>query len=139
MILTLDHLQMAIPAGGEDQARAFYGDLLGMTEIPRPDAILARGGVWFRSGGLALHLGVDPGFVPAFVAHPGLWVGGYAVLIARLVAAGADVTPDSKVPGVTRAFVLDPFGNRLELIDDASGSPGQGMLAEPFCCGSEGA
>lgn len=124
MILSIDHLQMAIPPGGEDKARAFYCDLLGMTEIPRPQAIVARGGVWFRSGTVALHLGVDVGFVPAVIAHPGLRVAEYAALVARLQAGGADVMPDTKVPGVTRAFVLDPFGNRLELIDDMTGSPG---------------
>jgi catechol 2,3-dioxygenase-like lactoylglutathione lyase family enzyme len=124
VILSIDHLQMAIPPGGEDQARAFYGDLLGMTEAPRPEAIRARGGVWFRAGSVMLHLGVDEGFVPAFIAHPGLRVAGYDGVLARLRAGGATLAEAPPVPGVTRCFVLDPFGNRLELIDATGGSPG---------------
>jgi catechol 2,3-dioxygenase-like lactoylglutathione lyase family enzyme len=123
MILSLDHLQIAIPRGGEGAARRFYCELLGMAEVPKPEELHGRGGLWLRAGTLALHLGVDDPFVPARKAHPGLRVVGFAALCDRLQAGGVAVTPDDKVPGVIRAFVADPFGNRLELIDDASGSP----------------
>src|SRR5262249_16375627 len=99
----------------EDEARAFYGVLLGLEEVAKPEAIRARGGVWFRAGGQELHLGVEEPFAPARKAHPGLVADDLEAIRARLVAAGAAYEDDDRVADVDRLFVDDPFGNRLEL------------------------
>jgi catechol 2,3-dioxygenase-like lactoylglutathione lyase family enzyme len=111
----IDHVQVAAPAGREAEARAFYGELLGLEELPKPEALSGRGGCWFRAGAQELHVGVEEPFTPARKAHPGFVVSGLAALVERLRANGVDVTPDEAIPGVSRAFVEDPFGNRLEL------------------------
>jgi catechol 2,3-dioxygenase-like lactoylglutathione lyase family enzyme len=114
-ILGIDHVQVAAPAGCEDEARAFYGGLLGLKEIPKPEALAARGGCWFRAGGQELHVGVDEPFAPARKAHPGLVAGDLDDLAGRLRAAGHEVTFDAAIPGAKRFHVADPFGNRLEI------------------------
>lgn len=116
-VVALDHLQVAMPAGREDEARRFYGEMLGLREVPKPAATAGRGGVWFLLGpGQQLHLGVEAGFRPARKAHPAFLVDGYRALLRALLAAGFEVTEDTALPGVTRAFSADPFGNRVELI-----------------------
>ena len=115
--MILDHVQLAGPSGCEDEARRFYGELLGLEEIPKPEAMLATGGVWFRVGAQELHIGIEDPFSPARKAHPGLGVepaelDDYA---ARLRAAGAPVEWDERYPDRPRFFTADPFGNRLEL------------------------
>lgn len=117
MIRALHHVQLAVPAGCEPALRAFYGRLLGMTELPKPAALVARGGAWFRSGDVELHLGVDADFRPARKAHPGLRVNDLAALAARLEAAGRPVRWDGLLPGYRRCYVEDPVGNRLELLE----------------------
>lgn len=117
MITALHHVQVAIPAGGEPAARAFYGGLLGMTEIAKPAALAARGGVWFRSGAAELHLGVEEPFVPARKAHPAFVVADLDGVCARLRDGGVDAHPDGLLPGHRRAYVDDPFGNRVELLE----------------------
>ena len=113
----LHHIQLAMPAGGEAQARSFYGTLLGLVEIPKPAKLAARGGVWFECGAVQLHLGADAAFVPAKKAHPGLLVQDLPSVTAELVAAGYEVKYDSEpLPGFDRAFFADPFGNRIELL-----------------------
>jgi predicted enzyme related to lactoylglutathione lyase len=117
----LDHVQVAAPAGCESQARRFYGELLGVDEVQKPEALRGRGGVWFAlAGGAQLHVGVVPeGFVAAVKAHPGLRLSGVGALEAmasRLEAAGVAVTWDTELPGVCRFFTADPFGNRVELL-----------------------
>lgn len=116
----LDHVQVAAPAGGEADARRFYGELLGLTEVEKPSALAGRGGVWFAlAGGAQLHVGVAQDFAPALKAHPGLRVADVAsleALAAGLADAGAPVTWDSELTGVRRFFTADPFGNRLELL-----------------------
>jgi catechol 2,3-dioxygenase-like lactoylglutathione lyase family enzyme len=114
-ILGIDHVQVAAPRGCEPEARAFYGGLLGLEELPKPEALRARGGCWFRAGVDELHVGVEEPFAPARKAHPGLVVDDLADLTGRLRAEGIEVTPDETIPGVGRAYVADPFGNRLEL------------------------
>lgn len=115
-ITGLDHVQVAIPAGGEDAARAFYGGLLGMREDPKPAALAARGGCWFSSGSAVLHLGVEDPFAPARKAHPAFLVDDLEVVEAVLTEAGhACVRSDGEVPGVRRFHTSDPFGNRVEL------------------------
>ena len=115
MIRGYDHVQVAIPAGGEDTARAFYGDLLGMAELPKPPALAARGGCWFAGGAAVLHLGVEAPFTPAGKAHPALLVDDLDALAGQLAGAGHDcVRGDGEIPGVRRIHTYDPFGNRLE-------------------------
>jgi catechol 2,3-dioxygenase-like lactoylglutathione lyase family enzyme len=113
-------VQLAIPVAGEDAGRRFYGELLGMAELEKPPLLAARGGCWFRAGEVELHLGVEAEFAPARKAHPGILVSGVLALAERLRAAGVDVTPDDALPGYTRFYVLDPFGNRLELLEPSS-------------------
>jgi catechol 2,3-dioxygenase-like lactoylglutathione lyase family enzyme len=116
VISGLHHVQLAVPAGCEQALRAFYGDLLGMAELPKPPALAARGGAWFRSGTAELHLGVEADFRPARKAHPGLLVDDVETLAARLEAAGHTVGWDDLLPGHRRCYVHDPYGNRLELL-----------------------
>lgn len=116
-VVGLEHVQLAIPAGAEEKARAFYGEILGLKEIPKPAETASRGGVWFRCGGLQLHLGIETDFRPAKKAHPALAVEGYVELLETLAAAGYEVLEDNALlRTVTRCFTFDPFGNRIELI-----------------------
>jgi catechol 2,3-dioxygenase-like lactoylglutathione lyase family enzyme len=114
--IAIDHLQLAMPLGEEQKARAFYGGLLAMTELTRPPELAKRGGCWFESGGVQLHLGVESDFRPAKKAHPALRCRDYAVFVQRLRDRGIEVTEPHDIPGVSRCHVHDPFGNRLELI-----------------------
>jgi len=114
-ITGIDHVQVAAPAACEDDARAFYGGLLGLEEIPKPPALAARGGCWFRAGGQELHIGVEEPFAPARKAHPGLVADDLDVLVERLRTAGHEVAFDDAIPGAKRFHVVDPFGNRLEI------------------------
>jgi catechol 2,3-dioxygenase-like lactoylglutathione lyase family enzyme len=113
----LDHVQLAMPRGEEDQARAFYMGVLGMTELPKPPHLAVRGGVWFSGGAAHVHLGVENDFRPAKKAHPALLVEGLAELIARCEAAGHPPTTDEPLEGYDRVYVADPFGNRVELME----------------------
>lgn len=115
-VVGLDHVQIAIPAGGEDQARGFYAGLLGMTEVPKP-ANLSPSGCWFVAGSVALHIGVDPDFRAAAKAHPAFLVDNLEGLRARLEAAGRPIRDDKPVKGYARFFTQDPFGNRIELME----------------------
>jgi catechol 2,3-dioxygenase-like lactoylglutathione lyase family enzyme len=110
----IDHVQVAAPAGCEPEARAFYGELLGLEELPKPEALAARGGCWFQAGAQELHIGVEDPFTPARKAHPGLVVTDLDALAARLTEAGIDVVWDEAIPGTKRFHAVDPFGNRLE-------------------------
>lgn len=115
MVEGLDHVQLACPRGGEEQARRFYGDLLGLREIEKPEPLRSRGGVWFECGAQQLHLGVEEPFWPAKNAHPALTVTDAATL-DELAARLGEVTWDTDLPGYKRFYVEDPFGNRLELL-----------------------
>jgi catechol 2,3-dioxygenase-like lactoylglutathione lyase family enzyme len=117
-LVRLDHVQLAMPAGREPDAVAFYAGVLGLTEVPKPPVLAARGGCWFESAGVAVHLGVDPVFTPATKAHPAFVVDDLEALAATLAAAGVALTYDDALEGVRRGYVEDPFGNRIELIDD---------------------
>ena len=120
MALTrIDHVQLAMPPGGEGAARGFYRDLLGMSEEAKPADLAARGGCWFRSGAVRVHLGVEADFRPARKAHPALRVEGFDALVAALDEAGCAVREDGDFEGAARVYVDDPFGNRLELIADS--------------------
>jgi catechol 2,3-dioxygenase-like lactoylglutathione lyase family enzyme len=112
VIRGVDHVQVAAPAGCEEAARAFYGGLLGLAEVPKPEPLAARGGVWFQVGPQQLHVGVEADFAPARKAHPAFAVGDLDALAARL----GDVRWDDELPGVRRFYAHDPFGNRLEFL-----------------------
>ena len=116
---SIDHVQVAGAPGCEGAARSFYGELLGLTEIPKPAALAARGGVWFQLGEQELHIGVEAEFRPAVKAHPAFRCVDPAALARTLQEAGAPVTWDDGVPGVRRFYTADPFGNRLEVIATA--------------------
>jgi catechol 2,3-dioxygenase-like lactoylglutathione lyase family enzyme len=115
-ILAIEHVQLAMPPGGEGDARAFYAGLLGIPEVPKPPELAKRGGVWFEAGALKIHLGVEADFRPARKAHPALLVGDLRALVDRLRAAGVDVR-DDPLDGHYRVYVADPFGNRIELLE----------------------
>lgn len=117
----LHHVQLAIPPGGEDVARRFYADLLGLAELPKPAELAARGGCWFGAGAVEIHLGVEPAFRPAAKAHPGIVVANLDALAGRLAAGGADVQWDDGFPGHRRFYTRDWHGNRLELLEPVRG------------------
>ena len=112
----IDHVQLAIPVGGEDVARGFYVDVLGLTEVPKPPILEARGGCWFRSAGLEIHLGVVDPFTPATKAHPGILSGDLDRLADRLESAGYPIEWNRHLPRYRRFHTADPFGNRLEFL-----------------------
>ncbi|WP_353509272.1 VOC family protein [Intrasporangium sp.] len=114
MTMFLHHVQVSGPTGCEDAMRSFYGAVLGMTELEKPERLRARGGAWFRSGSLELHVGIEEGFRPARKAHPGISVDDVDALAERVAASGAPVTWDDSIPGVRRFHTSDPVGNRLE-------------------------
>jgi extradiol dioxygenase family protein len=113
---TLDHVQVAIPAGGEDEARRYFGELLGLPEIPKPAEQAGRGGCWFGIGEHQLHLGVDPDFRPARKAHVAIATTGLHELKGRMVEAGYEVRDEVPLGGRARFFSTDPFGNRIEFV-----------------------
>jgi catechol 2,3-dioxygenase-like lactoylglutathione lyase family enzyme len=113
-ILGIDHVQVAAPPGCEAEARAFYAGLLGLAEVPKPEALRARGGCWFQAGDQELHVGVEEAFASARKAHPGFVVADLDALAERLRAEGIAVEPDDAIPGTKRFHAADPFGNRLE-------------------------
>jgi len=119
--IEFDHVQLAAPAGCEAEARRFFGDLLGLDEIEKPELLRPRGGVWFRCGSHQLHIGVEDAFSPALKAHPAFRVSGDDLqrLAERLRAAGASVEWDDTSPGMRRFYTADPWGNRIEVLGAA--------------------
>lgn len=109
-------MQLAAPPGCEEAARRFFGDVLGLEELEKPEQLRGRGGVWFAVGAQQLHIGVETEHAPARKAHPALAVRDIAELAARLAAAGAPVEWDPSLPGVRRLYTADPWGNRIELV-----------------------
>ena len=116
-LLRFDHVQLAMPVGGEAAARRYYGEVLGMSEEPKPAVLAERGGCWFRAGELALHLGGEADFRPARKAHPGIVVDDLDALARILRTKDCEVRWSTEVPGVRRFHSDDPFGNRLEFIE----------------------
>lgn len=116
-VLRIDHVQLAMPPGGEEKARAFYGGVLGLQEVPKPPELAKRGGAWFELGAVKIHLGVEADFRPAKKAHPALVVEGQAEIVERCEQQGYRVTPDVALDGYRRVHVEDTFGNRLELME----------------------
>jgi catechol 2,3-dioxygenase-like lactoylglutathione lyase family enzyme len=126
VITGLDHVQVAAPPGCEAAARRFYGDLLGLPEVRKPQPMMASGGAWFTCGAQQLHVGVAEPFSPSRKGHPGLTVAdeqALRALAARLEAGGAPVRWDDRLPGVARFYTDDPWGNRVELLAGSAAAP----------------
>ncbi|HEX4864106.1 MAG TPA: VOC family protein [Acidimicrobiales bacterium] len=117
----IDHVQLAMPEGGEEKAEWFYRDVLGLAVLPKPPAMAARGGRWFERGAVKIHLGVEDDFRPARKAHPAIVVANFDALLARLQSAGVQFRPADDGPGARRGHIDDCFGNRIEIIDPAGG------------------
>jgi catechol 2,3-dioxygenase-like lactoylglutathione lyase family enzyme len=116
-ILALHHVQLAMPPEKEDEARHFYADLLGLTEVDKPPHLAARGGAWFEHGTARVHLGVEHDFRPARKAHPAFLVEDLEKLLGRCRESGVTIVRDQPLPGYDRAYIYDPFGNRIELME----------------------
>src|SRR5262245_21845672 len=114
MIVGIDHIQLAMPSGLEARAREFYSGVLGIPEVPKPAELAARGGAWFESGRVKIHLGVDADFRPAKKAHPGLLVDDLSEVVRALRDSGYQV----RLENTEQAYVDDPFGNRIELVQN---------------------
>jgi catechol 2,3-dioxygenase-like lactoylglutathione lyase family enzyme len=118
----IEHIQLAMPAGQEDAARDFYSGLLGIPEVPKPPDLAKRGGVWFESDRVKVHLGIDPDFRAARKAHPGLLVRDLNELILKLRVAGIEVVEAEPLAGYSHVYIADPFGNRIELMEPLADS-----------------
>jgi len=116
-IESIEHVQLAMPGGREDEATAFYEGLLELPRITKPPHLAARGGCWFERGTLKIHLGVEDDFRPARKAHAALLVSDLAALRSRLGEAGVELVTDEPLEGYDRIYAYDPFGNRLELME----------------------
>jgi catechol 2,3-dioxygenase-like lactoylglutathione lyase family enzyme len=116
-VLGIDHILLAMPAGQEDKARAFYTGVLLLEEKVKPPVLAARGGAWFTNGTIEVHLGVEKDFRPARKAHPAFVVRDLNGFIERAQRNGCEIADDEPLPGYARIFIYDPFGNRLELIE----------------------
>ncbi|MPZ71177.1 MAG: glyoxalase [Actinobacteria bacterium] len=126
MIMALDHIQLAMPPGAEGEARRFWAETLGLTEIAKPPPLDERGGCWFAGPGTVIHVGVDQDFTPQRRAHPGLVVRDLDLARQTLVDHGFEVVEDQEAPaGVSRIYTADPFGNRIELLGPGSGFAGR--------------
>ena len=120
-IVALDHVQLAMPKGEEAAARHFYGDVLGLVEVEKPEPLTASGGCWFSSSGISkidIHLGVLTPFVPSTKGHPAFRVKDLEAAKRAFAEADIRITPDSRLPNVRRFYVNDPFGNRIEILQD---------------------
>lgn len=113
----IHHVQLSAPAGSEGKARAFWATLLGYEEIAKREALVGRGGCWFRGPGIEIHVGIEADFRPAAKAHPGLQIAGLDAMAERLAEAGYGVAWDGDLPGMRRFYTADPFGNRIEFLE----------------------
>jgi catechol 2,3-dioxygenase-like lactoylglutathione lyase family enzyme len=118
-IVGIDHVQLSMPPDGEDEARRFYGQILGLREIAKPSELAGRGGCWFVGSDAAIHLGREDGFTAHAKAHPALLIRDLRSAREALAAAGVGIEEDDSRMDVDRCYVRDPFGNRIELVDAA--------------------
>lgn len=116
-VIGIDHIQLAMPHGGEDEARRFFAELLGMEEVSKPAHLAVSGGCWFSAGSAHIHLGVEQDFMPARRAHPALLVDDLVETVRRLEMAGVPFAPGKPLNGYKRGDILDPFGNRIEIME----------------------
>jgi catechol 2,3-dioxygenase-like lactoylglutathione lyase family enzyme len=119
-ILSLDHVQLTIPVGGEELARNFYVGILGLTEVAKPASMTGRNSIWFMAGPVNLHIGIEEEFHPAKRAHPALVVDNLDDIVAACQRAGLATRPDTSFNNFRRVHVSDPFGNRLELMESTT-------------------
>jgi catechol 2,3-dioxygenase-like lactoylglutathione lyase family enzyme len=122
-IIGIDHVQVAMPPGGEALARRFYGGVLGLPELAKPANLAVRGGLWFSCGPLQLHLGGEQNFQAAKKAHPALLVDDLDGFLPGLVAHGIELRHEEAIAGAKRIAIADPFGNRVELVERLAASP----------------
>lgn len=122
-IRAIDHVQIAIPVGGEERARGFHVGVLGLQEVPKPEALARRGGAWFEAGAVKVHLGVETDFRANDKAHVAFEVRDVAALSGLARQAGFRVMPDHELEGIERAFLYDPFGNRIEILKPMGAAP----------------
>lgn len=115
-VIGIDHVQLAMPHGGEDAARRFWVGVMGLAEEPKPAHLATNGGCWFAGGGVHIHCGVERDFAPALRAHPALLVDDLPSLVTRLEQAGVPFAPGKPLAGYRRGDIADPFGNRIELM-----------------------
>lgn len=113
----IDHIQLAAPKGSEGEARRFFVGILGFEEVEKPAELKKRGGAWFQFGNCQIHVGIEEPFVPARKAHPAFEIENIEGLKKHLISSKVDYTEDDKLPGASRIYVHDPFGNRLELLE----------------------
>ncbi len=118
MIEEIHHVQLAMPKGGEFEARFFYQDVLGLSVVAKPEALADRGGAWFENRAVRVHLGIEDPFAPARKAHPAFRVASLIEMRAILDSKDIPYSSDADLPGITRIFVHDPFGNRIELLEE---------------------
>lgn len=114
---SIHHVQLAAPSGSESTARTFYGDILGFTEVEKPELLKKRGGVWFAFGSYQIHIGIEEPFTPAQKAHPGFRIENLNALKIRLSECDINFVIDTDLPGADRIYVHDPFGNRIEILE----------------------
>lgn len=117
--MRLHHVQVSCPPGGEDAARRFYGEVVGLPEVAKPPVLASRGGVWFRGDGVEIHVGVEEPFAPARKAHPALLVDDVDAVARATGAAGFPVVWDDDLPGYRRFHTRDGNGNRVEILAHA--------------------
>jgi catechol 2,3-dioxygenase-like lactoylglutathione lyase family enzyme len=117
LVTDIDHLQLAAPKGCEAEARRFFGRLLGLAEIEKPEPLRSRGGCWFRVGSKQLHIGIEEPFQPATKAHPAFAVSDIEAVFAALEQEGVSCVWDEALGGVRRFYANDPWGNRLEFTE----------------------
>jgi len=132
-IVSIEHVQLAMPAGMENAAREFYQGLLGIPEVPKPPELAKRGGAWFERGSLKIHLGVEADFRPARKAHPALLVTDLEALVTRLRLHKVAVIDDDPLEGYLRVYITDPFGNRIELMEADGTKRGASALHHCTC------
>ena len=114
--LSIHHIQLAMPAGKEALAREFYGKRLGLNEVEKPPVLAKRGGVWFETNGVRIHLGVEDSFIPAKKAHPAFEVENAIGFLKALKTQGVTILEDDNLPEYDRGYIYDPFGNRIEIL-----------------------
>jgi catechol 2,3-dioxygenase-like lactoylglutathione lyase family enzyme len=112
----LNHVQLCIPPGAEDQAREFYGKVLGLEEIAKPDALRDRGGLWYQIADIQLHIGVEES-AGGTKRHPAFEVAGLTAIRQYLQSQGTTIREEPSLPGIQRLSFFDPFGNRIELME----------------------
>ncbi len=114
-ILAIDHVQITVPRALEAECLAFYREDLELKEIPKPQDLRARGGAWFQLANLQMHIGVDPEPSPRSKRHICFLVADLATARAGLIAKNIAIEEESVAEGLSRLFIRDPAGNRVEI------------------------